>query len=883
MVDQKPGSLAAPSEVARRASERDVLICYRVLLGREPEGPQTIAEKMLGTVRDLVAGGLASNEFYAHVVLGAARGGQPPHAGRSRGPEPIDLEWAAENLPLEQATRTGLTAVSTWRDFFAALFHDHTFRRSVPALRTDPALADTIPGLPRKLGGAPQRAIVGAIELCIGADLKGWAADQSDLHEPVTLEILADGELVGIARCDQFRADLTQTLGKEGNFGFQFTLPSSLRQLRPKGLYVSAVELRSRQPIGGERYVDLSRDTDLGALEELNRRLAQIEAVLSSIRAQVPSVSLLTSYSLGSYDDYVRHAAGVDELRRARQQDEMARYTYRPVVSIVLWNAGRDPVRLEDSLRSISLQTYDRWELLVCDDSPFCTAETRQTVDRIFCGDARVKLVPGGCEDEGSARSNRSIAAATGEYICFLDVGDQLSDDALFNVLRTLQARRYRLLYSDEDRMSVDASGRRSFHSPYFKPDFDWDLLIGQNYLRRLLVVDTALVRKIGGFRREYVGAHEYDLVLRCLENIKPSQVGHICRVIYHWRMEAEANYDTAQNPERSEALRLACVNDHLHRSGIHARAEVLIDLFAGLRRGEVGLTWALPQDAPPVSIIIPTRDRADLLRRCLAALRPAIDAYRGSCEIIIVDNASTEADARALLESLHGPAARVVPFDGPFNWSVINNEAARVASGAVLLFLNNDAFMKESSSLCRLVAHAMRHDVGAVGARLVYENGVIQHAGLLLGVDGHAAHDGMGLHATIGGYFSRLHLAHQASAVTGACLATRKALFDEVKGFDPGFVVTCNDADYCLRLGEFGYKTIYDPAVVLYHLESRTRASPGTGAEGDGQGNEEMRFRSRWSAKVKRDPFYNPHFERHFSPFTRIRLIDPTEEGQIP
>ena len=157
---------------------------------------------------------------------------------------------------------------------------------------------------------------------------------------------------------------------------------------------------------------------------------------------------------------------------------------------------------------------------------PSALAETRQAVDRTFSGDPRVKLVPGGCEDEGSARSNRSIAAATGEYICFLDVGDQLSDDALFNVLRTLQARRYRLLYSDEDRVSVDASGRRSFHSPYFKPDFDWDLLIGQNYLRRLLVVDTALVRKIGGFRREYVGAHEYDLVLRCLENIKPEPSG---------------------------------------------------------------------------------------------------------------------------------------------------------------------------------------------------------------------------------------------------------------------------------------------------------------------------------------------------------------------
>jgi O-antigen biosynthesis protein len=291
-------------------------------------------------------------------------------------------------------------------------------------------------------------------------------------------------------------------------------------------------------------------------------------------------------------------------------------------------------------------------------------------------------------------------------------------------------------------------------------------------------------------------------------------------------------------------------------------------------------LRWALPDEAPPVSIIIPTRDRADLLRRCLAALRPAIEAYPGRCEIFVVDNGSTEPDARALIDSLSSPDVRVASLEEPFNWSVINNEAVRTASGAVLLFLNNDAFMKDSTVLSRLVAQAMRPDVGAVGARLLYEDNVIQHAGILLGVDGHSAHDGAGLHAADPGYFGRHHLARRASAVTGACLATRRAVFDEVRGFDPSFAVTCNDSDYCLRIGERGYKTIYDPAIMLYHLESRTRAGSATGAAADQQSNEEMRFRSRWSARVAQDPFYNPHFERHSPPFTRIRLVDPTAEG---
>ncbi len=858
------------NQVERHATADDVVMHYRLFLAREPECPEVVAEKTWQTLPTLVAGAAGSDEFYETVILNIVRGAAPPHALRSRGPEPNDLEWAARVLPLEPSARTRLTEVRTWRQFFDLLFRDAAFRQFVPTLNADPALVDSVLN-------SLSRDIIGAIELCIGAELKGWAANQMNLTESVALEILADGDPVGIAQCDHFRGDLKQILGTGGHFGFHFTLPPSLR-LRGKSFHVSAVDLQSRQPIGGACTVSLSRESDLGALEEVNRRLAEIEAALKTIRAQIPSISLLTSYSLQRYDDYVRHVGAVDAMRRARHLTEAATFTYRPLVAIVLRTADRDPVLLEGSLRSVSRQTYDRWELLVCDASPGRAAEVSQTVGYVFCDDGRVKRVRAGHPGGYSACLNRAISSAEGDYLCFLEAGDELTDDALFSVVQSLQKRRSKVLYSDEDRVSSDASARPIFHSPYFKPDFDWDLLIGQNYLARFLVVETALARSVGGFHAQYDGVQDHDFVLRCLEKVAGDDVRHVCRVLYHWRMAPEASYEAAGRPEQAEKLRLACVNDHLERQGVRARAEPLVDAFHGPRKGAVGLTWALPNDPPAVSIIVPTRDRADLLSQCLTNLRGAIDAYKGPCEIIVVDNESTEPDARRLLDSVQSPKTRVVPYNGPFNWSVINNEAVRVASGGVLLFLNNDAFVREAGSLSRIVAQAVRPDVGAVGARLLYQDGAVQHAGILLGVDGHAGHDGVGLHAADPGYFGRHHLAHEASAVTGACLATRRAVFEQVGGFDPGFAVTCNDADYCLRVGERGYKTIYDPSVVLYHLESRTRSLFDSPAARDLLSAEEVRFRSRWSAKVKRDPFYNPHFERHFTPFARIRLFEDRE-----
>jgi GT2 family glycosyltransferase len=878
MTRQKLESLGQQIDDSAQATEDDVLLSYTLFVGRDPESKEIVGARTQQARAVLVVASLESDEFYRNVVLETARGGQPPHSQRSRGPDARTLSWAAANLPIAAETRQRLNnAAPTWRQFFDVLFSDADLRGAVPHLRNDPALVDAILRRGEQRRNTPPREIVGAIESCLGAEIRGWAANLEDLQERVSLELLADGTPIGVATCSHYRGDLAHILTRNGDFGFEFSLPAALNRSYPQGFRLTAVDADSGQAIRGERRIEASRDADLGVLEQIHRRLAEIESALKAVRASVPSISVLTSYSLQEYDVYARHfgsapSRAVDAFSRA------AELAYRPVISIILPTLDPDPLLLEASLESVARQTYGRWQLLICDDWSDCRAELRQIADRVFHADPRVEFVAVNHRSGRPACCNHGIDKARGSYLCFLEVGDELSNDALFHVAQSLGSRRPKLLYSDEDRVLADASGRRSFHSPYFKPDFDWDLLIGQNYLSRLLVADAALARSVGGLRSGFEGADDLDFVLRCLEQTEDSQVCHIPRVLYHWRMSADVNYDSAGRSEQVEGLRIACVNDHLRRRGLSARAEPLVDAFAGRREGAIGLRWTLPDEAPAVSVIIPTRDGADLLRECLSSLSDAIDAYAGSCEFIIVDNESADPDTRQLLTSLNSPTTRVLPFKGPFNWSAINNEGAHNASGDVLLFLNNDAFVKEMGSLGRLVAQAMRPDVGVVGARLIYRDGAIQHAGVILGVDGHSAHDGMGLPVTNAGYFGRHHLTHQASAVTGACFATRRAVFDEIGGFDPGFRVTCSDADYCLRAGERGYKTIYDPGVVFYHLESRTRG-PSQGEQGHRQAKDELRFQSRWAAKINQDPFYNPHFERYFAPFTRVRLLGSAAE----
>ena len=315
-------------------------------------------------------------------------------------------------------------------------------------------------------------------------------------------------------------------------------------------------------------------------------------------------------------------------------------------------------------------------------------------------------------------------------------------------------------------------------------------------------------------------------------------------------------------------------VQAHLDRCGAAASAEAHADPFGAARPFATRVRWQLPAAAPRVSIIVPTRDRLDLLGPCIDSLLRTAAHYPGPIELLIVDNDSVEGSTHEYLARLAATSpVRVLRYEGAFNWSAINNFAAQAARGDVLIFLNNDTVALSEDWCAELTANALRPEVGAVGARLLYEDGTLQHAGVVLGVEGVAGHESSGEAPERGGYFGRSHLQRGAAAVTGACLATRRELFRELGGFDEVHLpVAFNDVDFCLRVMRAGYRVLYDPFAVLYHFESKSRGYDLSQAKLARQKSEAALFRARWALIVDLDPFYNPHFERHARPFDRLK-----------
>jgi GT2 family glycosyltransferase len=351
-------------------------------------------------------------------------------------------------------------------------------------------------------------------------------------------------------------------------------------------------------------------------------------------------------------------------------------------------------------------------------------------------------------------------------------------------------------------------------------------------------------------------------------------QIRHISRVLYHRDATLNALDIEAAEAGRVRENSLHAVNAYFDRNSIAATAEPHADPLGRAHPLAARIRWALPKAPPSVSIIIPTRDRKELLSPCLDSLASVSREYPGESEIIIVDNDTTEPKAKALLRKFAQTSyGRVLSFSGPFNWSAINNFAVGEAKGEVLIFLNNDTLVLSEGWCTELVSQASRPDVGAVGTRLLYENGAIQHAGVAIDVvRGLAAHEGVGEAVAHGGYLGRSHLQRSASAVTGACLATRRTVFEQVQGFDEiDLQITFSDFDYCLKVRKAKLKVIYTPFATMYHFESKSRGVGATGEARRRQDREETHFWVRWRDHIY-DAFYNPHFERSAKPFTVLR-----------
>ncbi len=552
-----------------------------------------------------------------------------------------------------------------------------------------------------------------------------------------------------------------------------------------------------------------------------------------------------------NYTEWVEKYDTLGDEDFAGMKRRIASFAHLPRFSVIMPTYNTPEDVLLAAIESVRSQVYENWELCIADDASSAPHVKKLLTDQA-AKDSRIKIILRETNGHIGAASNSALEAATGEFVAFLDHDDALRPHALYMVAEELNAHpQSDVLYSDEDKLT--SVGMR--FNPHFKSDWNPALLLSQNYVCHLLVIRKTLVDSVGRFRDGYDGAQDWDLILRATDATTEDRIRHIPHVLYHWRViEGSTAQSTAYKPYVLEAQRKA-VSDHLARRGI-ADAEVsILEHISHLK-----VVLPVPAPEPLVSIIIPTRNQKELLAQCVESILG--DTTYRAFEIIIVDNGSDDPGTLAYFSDVTARTnVRVLHDDQPFNFSRINNNAARHANGELLAFLNNDLKVIEPGWLRELVSYAVLPEVGGVGARLLYPNNLLQHGGIILGIGGVAGHNHKGRPKHDPGYFNRAILPQNLSAVTAACLLMRRGIFEELGGFEEEELsVAFNDVDLCLRVRQKGYKIVYTPYAELYHYESASRGLENTPDKFMRFEGEVENMKRRWEKVLKNDPYYNPN-----------------------
>ena len=560
-----------------------------------------------------------------------------------------------------------------------------------------------------------------------------------------------------------------------------------------------------------------------------------------------------------NYNEWIRRYDTPTERARAILSARMDSFVHKPLVSVIMPTYNSKAEWLIEAIESVRKQIYPYWELCIADDAS--TDEViRPILERYMRDDMRIKVAF--CEKNGhiSAASNTALRLATGPWIALLDHDDLLGEYALFHVAAAINKDPdIRMIYSDED--LIDEFGRRS--DPYFKCDWNPDLFYSHNLVSHLGVYRTDLLTSIGGFREGFEGSQDYDLALRCIECIKPNQIHHIPRVLYHWRKHLGSTAESGDAKPYALLAGLRALNDHLQRLGTKAEAE-LSSFGHGYR-----VRYTLPDVRPLVSLIIPTRNGLRVLKPCLDSILDKTTYV--NYEILIVDNGSDDSATVDYLNVLAKDSRiRVVRDERAFNYSALNNMAVKLARGELIGLLNDDIEVITPDWLSEMVAIAVQPAVGVVGARLWYPDKTLQLAGVILGIGGVAGHAAHGLPEGESGYFRRAILQQGFSAMTAACLLVRKAVYERVGGLnETELQVAFNDVDFCLRLREAGYRNVWTPYAELYHHESATRGQEDTPGKRARFAGEIAYMQRRWGDWLANDPAYTPNLTLQYTDFS--------------
>lgn len=534
-------------------------------------------------------------------------------------------------------------------------------------------------------------------------------------------------------------------------------------------------------------------------------------------------------------------------LKKNEQLEDSETLQHQPLISVLIPVYNVESKYLEECIESILRQTYDNFEICLVDDAS--TKKETLNVLKKYEKNKKIRIKYRKKNGHISRASNDALKMAKGEFVALMDNDDLLAPSALYEAAKVLnENRKLDFIYSDEDKIDLD--GKRC--EPHFKPDFSPDTLLSLNYISHLAVIRTSLVREVGGFAIGMEGAQDYDLYLKIVEKTK--RIYHIPKVLYHWRkipgstsMTIENKGYASDNGKKAieEALKRRKINAHVEKDERSTYYQAIYDL----------------KKEPMVSILIPTKDQADVTEECLKSIYEKT-AYK-NFEVILIDNGSVEQKTLDLFGKYKKEHKnfRVLKKDIEFNYSKLNNLAAEKAEGEYLVLLNNDTEIITPNWLELLVGYASRPYVGAVGPKLLYPDDTVQHAGVILGLGGVASHAYIGSTRDDMGFAGRLRVPYDYAAVTGACLCVSKKKFEEVGGLEEDLKVAYNDIDFCLKLLEKGYYNVFVPMAELYHYESKSRGSDLDKDKIDRFNAEQDYMWEKWGDTLSEDRFYNVNF----------------------
>ena len=648
------------------------------------------------------------------------------------------------------------------------------------------------------------------------APVRGWAAAQSGI---ASVEVQLQNQPPVLAEIGLFRPDIGRHL-------------PDVPDAKQSGFYV---EIDTSNLPNGKYPAYIRTTSKAGTVREIER-------------------VLLVDHDAEYASDYDRWIAEFEERDGRLIAFDARRLRLRPVVSILMPVYRTPPAILQRAIDSVIAQTYSDWELCIADDHSQ-SAEIQHLLRSYVEHDARIKAAFRAANGGIAAASNAALNLASGEYVALLDHDDELAPDALYWVAKAINRQpQADVLYSDEDK--IDAAGRR--FDPFFKPDWSPDLLLSENYIAHLLVCRRELVNQAGGFCSQYDGSQDYDLILRLTE--KTENILHIPRILYHWRTLPNSTASGEENKSYATEAAQRAIRDHLERRGLQARVE------SGIFNGRWRVRYRMATE-PAVSIIIASGGNVDVLTTNLKCL--VRDTQYRNYEIVVIDN-SKHMKIEALVRDFSAKSARCVRYidwrNKPFNYAVINNEAARHCDSPLLLFLNDDTEVISGEWLHAMAELAWRPEVGCVGAKLLFPDGRIQHAGVIMGLFDNCGHAFKGLPGDRQHYFDLPDVIRNVSAVTGACLATRAEVFQEAGGFDEEkFPVAFNDIDLCLKIRQKGYRVLYTPHAVLCHHEAFSKTWKDLVPHPD----EVEAMRMKWKDVIEADPFYNPNLTHSAEDFT--------------